>query len=58
MVENPGHFPCADGFSPLFAQASDASPQWRDVIPRLVEVDLLPDDEALIARILAAGEDG
>lgn len=39
---------------PLFAEAYEAWPQWRELVPRLPESGLLPDDEALIARIVAA----
>jgi len=38
---------------PFFKQAFDAWPMWRELIPRLPASDILPDDQALIARILA-----
>ncbi|MEQ8179176.1 MAG: DUF1028 domain-containing protein [Amphiplicatus sp.] len=38
---------------PFFKQAFDAWPLWRELIPRLPASDILPDDQALIARILA-----
>lgn len=41
---------------PLFQQAFAAWPRWRDVVLRLPASDLLPEDEALIAQILAVGE--
>lgn len=39
---------------PLFARAFGMHPGWRELTPRLVAAGLLPDDAALIARILAA----
>jgi uncharacterized Ntn-hydrolase superfamily protein len=39
---------------PLFARAFQAWPQWRELVPRLPAAGLLPDDPALIARILDA----
>jgi uncharacterized Ntn-hydrolase superfamily protein len=42
---------------PLFAKAYAAHPLWRELVPRLPASDILPDDEDLIARITAAGED-
>lgn len=42
---------------PLFSQAFAASPQWRELIPRLPGAVILPDDPALIARILAVTPD-
>ena len=38
---------------PFFKQAFDAWPLWRELIPRLPASDILPDDPALIERILA-----
>ena len=38
---------------PLFQQAFDAWPLWRELIPRLPASDILPDDEALITTILS-----
>ena len=38
---------------PLFSQAFAAWPKWRELVPRLPDSGLLPDDEALIAQILA-----
>lgn len=42
---------------PLFAEAYKLWPKWRELAPRLPASGLLPDDPALIARIVAAGED-
>ena len=39
---------------PLFAKAFSMWPLWRELVPRLPASGLLPDDEALIERILAA----
>lgn len=38
---------------PLFKQAFDAWPLWRELVPRLPASDILPDDPALIERILS-----
>ncbi|GJL93872.1 MAG: hypothetical protein DHS20C05_02770 [Hyphococcus sp.] len=38
---------------PLFKEAFDAWPLWRELIPRLPHSDILPDDDALIAQILS-----
>lgn len=38
---------------PLFKEAFDAWPLWRELVPRLPHSDILPDDPALIERILA-----
>jgi len=38
---------------PLFKEAFDAWPLWRELIPRLPHSDILPDDPALIERILS-----
>lgn len=40
---------------PLFARAYALRPAWRELVPRLVVVGLLPDDRATLARILGAG---
>ena len=39
---------------PLFAEAFAIEPAWRELTPRLARVGLLPDDPALIERILAS----
>jgi uncharacterized Ntn-hydrolase superfamily protein len=39
---------------PLFARAFAMQPGWRELTPRLVASGLLPDDKALIERIVAA----
>jgi uncharacterized Ntn-hydrolase superfamily protein len=39
---------------PLFARAFEMWPDWRKLVPRLPASGLLPDDPALIERILAA----
>lgn len=41
---------------PLFARAFAMQPSWRELTPRLPRSGLLPDDEALIERIVHAGE--
>lgn len=38
---------------PFFKEAFDAWPLWRELVPRLPASDILPDDPALIERILA-----
>jgi uncharacterized Ntn-hydrolase superfamily protein len=45
-----------DASIPYFRRAFDAWPAWRQLIPRLPAAVLLPDDPALIARIIAVGE--
>lgn len=40
---------------PLFARAFELRPEWRELVPRLDEAELLPADPALLERILAAG---
>ena len=39
---------------PVFARAFELWPQWRELIPRLPASGLLPDDDELIGKILAA----
>lgn len=41
---------------PYFAEAFKAWPAWRELVPRLPASGILPDDPALIERILAAEE--
>lgn len=41
-----------DDSLPLFDKAFAAWPLWRDLVPRLVAVGLLPDDEEMIEKIL------
>jgi uncharacterized Ntn-hydrolase superfamily protein len=38
---------------PLFGEAFEMWPRWRELVPRLVPAGLLPDDEALVERIVA-----
>jgi tetratricopeptide (TPR) repeat protein len=40
---------------PLFARAYELHPAWRELVPRIVAVGLLPDDPALVERIIGAG---
>ncbi len=40
---------------PLFERAFQMWPDWRLLVPRLPDAGLLPDDPALIERIVAAG---
>jgi uncharacterized Ntn-hydrolase superfamily protein len=42
---------------PLFARAFEMWPNWRILVERLPEAGLLPDDPALIDRIVAAGKE-
>ena len=44
-----------DASLPLFAKAFEAWPRWRELLPRLPAAGLLPDDAALMERILSAG---
>lgn len=44
----------ADEALPLFARAFAIEPRWRELTPRLARVGLLPDDAALIERIVSA----
>jgi uncharacterized Ntn-hydrolase superfamily protein len=48
---NAGH---VDEALPVFAKAYRLYPRWREMAPRLAKVGLLPDDPAIIARIVAA----
>ncbi|HEV2708190.1 MAG TPA: DUF1028 domain-containing protein [Pyrinomonadaceae bacterium] len=41
---------------PIFARVFARDANWRELTRRLVKVGLLPNDEKLLARILAAGE--
>ncbi|MFQ5351308.1 MAG: DUF1028 domain-containing protein, partial [Thermoanaerobaculia bacterium] len=41
---------------PIFAEVFAADARWRTLTPRLVPSGLLPDDPALLERILAAGQ--
>ncbi len=43
---------------PLFRRAFARDPNWRTLTPRLVGVDLLPDDKPALDRIMAQGEGG
>lgn len=40
---------------PLFYRAYELHPAWRELVPRIVAVGLLPDDPELIDRILGTG---
>jgi len=40
---------------PLFAKAFEMREEWRILVPRLVSAELLPDDPAMIERIVRAG---
>jgi uncharacterized Ntn-hydrolase superfamily protein len=40
---------------PLFKQVFDANPPWRNLVPRLVRSELLPDNASLIDRIMQVG---
>lgn len=42
-----------DDALPIFQRVFDREPFWAELVPRLVEPGLLPDDEATIDRILA-----
>ncbi|MDT8435378.1 MAG: DUF1028 domain-containing protein [Gemmatimonadota bacterium] len=39
---------------PLFAESFAMRPEWRELVPRLGDADLLPDDPGLVERILSA----
>jgi len=41
---------------PLFAEAYRLRPEWRELVPRLVAAQLLPDDDEMLERIVTAGE--
>lgn len=41
-----------EGALPLFRQAFELWPQWRELVPRLVAAGLLPDDPQLLEQIL------
>ena len=38
---------------PIFKHVFEREPQWAELIPRLPAAKLLPDDPALMKRILA-----
>jgi len=38
---------------PIFKEVFDRDPIWRDVVPRLVPSELLPDDPTLIEKIVS-----
>lgn len=40
---------------PLFAEAYRLRPEWRELVPRLVPAELLPDDPEMLQRIVSAG---
>ncbi|MFO7588838.1 MAG: DUF1028 domain-containing protein [Gemmatimonadota bacterium] len=40
---------------PLFARAFELRPEWRELVPRLDEAELLPADPELLEAILGAG---
>jgi uncharacterized Ntn-hydrolase superfamily protein len=42
---------------PIFKRVFKREPVWADLVPRLVEPELLPDDPAILERILATRED-
>jgi len=41
-----------DAALPFFKKVFDLDPIWRDLVPRLVPPELLPDDEKLIKKII------
>jgi uncharacterized Ntn-hydrolase superfamily protein len=41
---------------PMFRRVFAAEPDWRTLTPRLVKSGILPDDKALIERIVSVGE--
>ena len=43
--------------APIFAAVFRKEPAWADLVPRLPAAGLLPDDKALIGRILALARD-
>ena len=38
---------------PIFKEVFAKDENWRTLVPRLVEVDLLPNDEAIIKKIVS-----
>jgi len=46
-----------DEARPLFAEVFAREPRWRELVPRLPAAGLLPDDAALIAKIVAIGQE-
>jgi uncharacterized Ntn-hydrolase superfamily protein len=38
---------------PIFSEVFEADERWRKLIPRLIEAELLPDDDDVISRIIA-----
>jgi uncharacterized Ntn-hydrolase superfamily protein len=40
---------------PLFAEAYRLRPEWRELVPRLVPAELLPDDAEMMEKIVSAG---
>lgn len=50
---NAGHF---DDALPLFQRVFDEDPHWILMIRRLPEVGLLPEDQSVLERVLAAAE--
>ena len=38
---------------PIFKEVFEADSAWRELIPRLVDAGLLPDDEKIISQIMA-----
>jgi hypothetical protein len=41
---------------PIFREVFAKEPRWRQLTPRLVDAGLLPNDPALLQKILAAGQ--
>ena len=41
---------------PLFAEAFRLRPEWRELVPRLVPAQLLPEDPEMMERIVSAGD--
>ncbi len=37
---------------PIFKVVFDADKSWRELVPRLVKADLLPDDDTIIKQIM------
>jgi predicted Zn-dependent protease len=46
----------ADDALPIFHEVFRREPRWRELIPRLVDAGLLPDDRSLLRRILEDGD--